>query len=153
MAPALKGRREQVTSAVVVYHELQAVEIVEPRRCDEVTDQAHVCHVEQRVLPVGVEQPVGDRQGRDDEPFVREPAELLSQRVHRGGRRTTFGSLRYDGRKRAITFDIPGLTDLEVPVEHLPWHCWDFDFSSLNLSLRHLRDPEGRFSVAVAGPP
>ncbi len=27
-----------------------------------------------------------------------------------------------------------------------PWHSYDFDFTSLNLTVPHLRDPEGRFS-------
>jgi hypothetical protein len=33
-----------------------------------------------------------------------------------------------------------------VRISHWPWHSYDFDFTSLNLTLPHLRDPEREVS-------
>jgi hypothetical protein len=35
-------------------------------------------------------------------------------------------------------------------VESAPWHSYDFDFASLNLSLRYLRELEGSFGFHIA---
>lgn len=42
----------------------------------------------------------------------------------------------------------PGVT-FEVPVEFVPWHSYDFDLASLNLSLRFLLEPEGVVEVGI----
>jgi hypothetical protein len=34
-----------------------------------------------------------------------------------------------------------------VKLSHWPWHSYDFDFTSLNLTVPHLRDPEGGFAL------
>jgi hypothetical protein len=50
------------------------------------------------------------------------------------------------------TMDVSGnelrASFLEKPLtlNHVPWHSFDFDFTSLNLSLPHRRDPRGKFS-------
>jgi hypothetical protein len=52
----------------------------------------------------------------------------------------------------AATLDVSGdvltmsLMDAPVKLAHFPWHSFDFDFTSLNLSIPHLRDPRGSFS-------
>jgi len=50
--------------------------------------------------------------------------------------------------------------DRLIPVSSWPWHSYDFDFASLNLTMAHLREPEGQFSFErvdvtydEAGPP
>jgi hypothetical protein len=35
------------------------------------------------------------------------------------------------------------LMDAPITLHHWPWHSFDFDFTSLNMTLPHLRDPHG----------
>lgn len=51
--------------------------------------------------------------------------------------------------ERRVTLDVTGdqlsmsLMPGPMRISHWPWHSYDFDFTSLNLSLPHLVDPEG----------
>jgi hypothetical protein len=47
-----------------------------------------------------------------------------------------------------VTGDSLSMSFMPEPVKltHWPWHSYDFDFTSLNLTLPHLRDPEGRLA-------
>jgi len=38
----------------------------------------------------------------------------------------------------------------KVAVLQWPWHSYDFDFASLNLTLPHLKDPESPFTIGIA---
>ena len=45
-----------------------------------------------------------------------------------------------------------------LTITHFPWHSYDFDFTSLNLTLPHLVDPQGtvvfwRTDFVYADPP
>jgi hypothetical protein len=62
------------------------------------------------------------------------------------------------------TLDVNGeemsmsLMNEPVKLSHWPWHSYDFDFTSLNLTLPHLRDPEAdlafwRTDFVYADPP
>lgn len=42
-----------------------------------------------------------------------------------------------------------GTQKLTCPLEHFPWHSYDFDFSSLNVALRFLSEPEGETEFAI----
>ena len=42
-----------------------------------------------------------------------------------------------------------GAQKLTCPLEHFPWHSYDFDFSSLNVALRFLSEPEGETEFAI----
>ena len=37
-----------------------------------------------------------------------------------------------------------------VTIDNFPWHSYDFDFASLNFTMRHLVNPEKPFAVDVA---
>ena len=37
-------------------------------------------------------------------------------------------------------------------VEHFPWHIYNFDLTSLNISLRHLKEPERTFKASIYDP-
>lgn len=41
---------------------------------------------------------------------------------------------------------VMSLGDRPPALRHFPWHSYDFDFTSLNLAIPHLRDPRGRFT-------
>jgi hypothetical protein len=43
-----------------------------------------------------------------------------------------------------------GGSELRCAVERLPWHSYDFDLSSLNVSLRFLADPEEPLVLGIA---
>lgn len=51
-----------------------------------------------------------------------------------------------------VTLDVTGdqlsmsLMKAPITLTHWPWHSYDFDFTSLNLTLPHLVDPEGTLS-------
>jgi hypothetical protein len=55
--------------------------------------------------------------------------------------------------ERKATLDVTGdsltmsLMSEPVKITHWPWHSFDFDFTSLNLTLPHLREPEGSFAL------
>ena len=40
--------------------------------------------------------------------------------------------------------------DQTVTIEYYPWHSYDFDFASLNITLPHLLDPLAPFTFGVA---
>jgi hypothetical protein len=54
--------------------------------------------------------------------------------------------------ERRVTLDVVGdqlsmsLMTSPLTVTHWPWHSYDFDFTSLNLVLPHLLEPQGSFS-------
>lgn len=37
-------------------------------------------------------------------------------------------------------------------VDHYPWHIYNFDLASLNISMRHLKEPEKTFEVSIYDP-
>ena len=45
------------------------------------------------------------------------------------------------------TIDVSFLKDRVVHINRWPWHSYDFDFTSLNLTMPHLRNPDGRFTT------
>ena len=56
-----------------------------------------------------------------------------------------------DGKQLNVSF-----ANTPVKITHWPWHSYDFDFASLNLTLPHLRDPHSdlifwRTDVVFAG--
>lgn len=65
-----------------------------------------------------------------------------------------FASLRYDPAAREVTVDIPaiGRVGEVTPILREPWHVYNFDLASLNVSLPFLVDPTGSFVVGIADP-
>ena len=54
----------------------------------------------------------------------------------------------YDEDRQTVVATF-GDTELETRIDHWPWHSYDFDFSSLNFTLRHLVNPESSFKIGV----
>jgi hypothetical protein len=80
---------------------------------------------------------------------------LESWQVFAGGKKVPMASLRYDARERAALVTVPALGKTAVEktaIGYLPFHVYNFDFASLNLAFRHLRRPEGDFTIGVADP-
>jgi hypothetical protein len=57
------------------------------------------------------------------------------------------------------TFSARSLVSWHLDAEHrtveigfTPWHIYNFDLASLNFTLPHLIDPQGRFKVGIADP-
>lgn len=68
--------------------------------------------------------------------------------VFADGRRDPRMSARADSASRMLVVTSPG-GSFETPIVMYPWHNYDFDFASLALSMRHLRDPEQPFTVTI----
>ena len=60
-------------------------------------------------------------------------------KVAADGAHTFVGELEV--REGTIHGDMGGAT-FQLEVEQFPWHNYDFDFASLNVTFRHLADPE-----------
>jgi hypothetical protein len=54
----------------------------------------------------------------------------------------------YDKDKLALIASA-GDRRLQTRIDNWPWHSYDFDFSSLNFSFRHLVDPKKPFNVGI----
>ena len=61
-------------------------------------------------------------------------------KVHANGERAFVGELNVKGDTLHGKF---GGGSFKLEVEQFPWHNYDFDFASLNVTFRHLADPEG----------
>lgn len=80
-------------------------------------------------------------------------AELKSWRINAVGDRTLVVTL--DQTRGSNQLVVGGnfrsqKLDQIVTIEHYPWHSYDFDFASLNLTLPHLLDPIASFTFGVA---
>jgi hypothetical protein len=71
-----------------------------------------------------------------------------SWRLGSAGERSAVAKLRYLDSLQSVEVWF-GPTDT-VRIEYLPWHSYDFDFASLNMSLRHLVDPHAPFNIGIA---
>jgi hypothetical protein len=76
---------------------------------------------------------------------------LRSFRVDQAGARTSVAELRVDAARGELVLRIGG-REVTSPLETLSWHSYDFDFSSLNVALRFLEDPEGEVEFDIVDP-
>ncbi|HSF39880.1 MAG TPA: hypothetical protein VLT87_08825 [Thermoanaerobaculia bacterium] len=62
--------------------------------------------------------------------------------------------LAYLGPEKAVEVEVipTGKPAEKVAIPRLPWHIYNFDLASLNVSFRHLIDPTGSFVVGLADP-
>ena len=70
-------------------------------------------------------------------------------KIHADDTITPVGKLDLKGRKLVASF---GKLQMETPVDLFPWHTYDFDLASLNVSLRYLSDPEGVVLLGMIEP-
>jgi hypothetical protein len=79
------------------------------------------------------------------------PAGFESWRARAGGQRTLAATLEFDPTARVLRVAMGDLRQTAA-VGFLPWHSYDFDFASLNVTLRHLEDPKKPFTIGLADP-
>jgi hypothetical protein len=77
--------------------------------------------------------------------------EFTSVRVRADGERKPVARLTFDPATGELSVSLLGRSET-ARIGFVPWHSFDFDFSSLNLAFRHLIDPRGRFTIGVADP-
>lgn len=68
--------------------------------------------------------------------------------------RKLFATLTYKPAEKAVEVSIPAMKPEPefAKIERLPFHLYNFDLASLNVSLPHLADPKGSFTVGIADP-
>jgi hypothetical protein len=79
---------------------------------------------------------------------------LESRQVFASGERKLFATLTLDADGRNITVSIPTAKPEPetVKVESMPFHLYNFDLASLNVTLPHLTDPKKPFTVGIVDP-
>lgn len=79
---------------------------------------------------------------------------IESYQVFAGGEKQLFATLDYAPAERALTLAIPpmGIAGEKTEIRTAPWHLYNFDLASLNVSFRHLADPRKPFTIGVADP-
>lgn len=83
-----------------------------------------------------------------------EVASVRSFRTYRldeHGTRTLAAELETSPDRKRLVAKLGG-QELSCALEQFPWHSYDFDFSSLNVALRFLTDPDGETELAIVDP-
>jgi hypothetical protein len=58
----------------------------------------------------------------------------------------------YSPTTRAMSIEFSDKSRHTVPIDHLPFHFYQFDMASLNVAFRQLRDPTTPFQVGIVNP-
>lgn len=79
---------------------------------------------------------------------------LESKQVFASDEPKSFAILELDADGKNVTVSIPIIkTEIEtVKVESMPFHIYNFDLASLNVTLPHLADPKKTFTVGIVDP-
>lgn len=79
---------------------------------------------------------------------------LESWQVSGKGERKLFATLTWRPAERSVEVSIPQMKpETEFArIDRLPFHLYNFDLASLNLSMPHLIDPKSSFTVGIADP-
>lgn len=82
------------------------------------------------------------------------PAKIESWQVSSKTERKLFATLTYKPADQSVEVSIPAMkpTSEFARIGLLPFHLYNFDLASLNVSLPHLIDPKRRFTVGIADP-
>lgn len=82
------------------------------------------------------------------------PKKLESFQVFSKDDRRLFATLTYQPYSREVDVLIPALKPEKesARIERLPFHLYNFDLASLNVSFPHLRDPKKPFVIGIADP-
>lgn len=82
------------------------------------------------------------------------PERLESYQVFSKDDRRLFATLTFDRAAKMVGVSIPALKPEKemVKIDRLPFHIYNFDLASLNVSFPHLVDPRGSFTVGIADP-
>ena len=79
---------------------------------------------------------------------------LESWQAFPGGEKKLFATLDYDAKEKVTNVSY-GAANQEVEksaIKQLPFHVYNFDFSSLNFAFRHLISPKESFTIGIADP-
>ncbi len=79
---------------------------------------------------------------------------LESWQVFYTGERKLFATLQYLPEEKSVVVEIPamGKPAEKTMIQHVPFHIYNFDFSSLNFAFRHMLAPEKSFVIGIADP-
>ena len=78
---------------------------------------------------------------------------LESAQILADGSKQVMGSLEFMADDGQLVLNAPSLgMKGTVEIPHVPFDCWDFDFSTLNFMFRHRIDPEEDLSIGVVDP-
>ena len=82
------------------------------------------------------------------------PKKLESWQVLSQSERKLFATLTFNPAEKAVEVSIPAMRPKPemAPIGRLPFHLYNFDLASLNVSFPHLADPKGAFTVGIADP-
>ncbi|HRI66792.1 MAG TPA: hypothetical protein PK156_21245 [Polyangium sp.] len=58
----------------------------------------------------------------------------------------------YSPSLRTMSIEFSDKTRYSVPIEHIPFHFYQFDLASLNVAFRQLADPTKPFDVGIVNP-
>lgn len=82
------------------------------------------------------------------------PKKIESFQVFSKEDRRLFATLTFQPSSKAVEVLIPALKPEKesAKIDRLPFHLYNFDLASLNVSFPHLRDPKKPFIVGIADP-
>ncbi len=82
------------------------------------------------------------------------PKKLESWQVMSQTEQRLFATLTYHPAERAVEVSIPAMRPKAemASIGRVPFHLYNFDLASLNVSFPHLADPKGTFTVGIADP-
>lgn len=81
-------------------------------------------------------------------------ARLSSSQLFYTGEQKLFATLEYLPKEKSVSVEIVAakLPPEKAPIPRTPFHIYNFDFISLNLSFRHWLTPEKSFVIGIADP-
>ncbi|MDI1443431.1 hypothetical protein [Polyangium sp. 6x1] len=77
---------------------------------------------------------------------------LESRQMTRGGKERDVAVAEYAPMTQTLRVEINGFAPNTITIAQSPFHVHSFDFGSLNLAFRYLKDPLGSFKIGVANP-
>jgi hypothetical protein len=79
-------------------------------------------------------------------------SKLESAQVSQLGSEKPVAIAEYSALSRSLTVEIFGHARQILQIGYVPFHVYSFDFASLNMAFRHLKDPLAEFTIGVTEP-
>jgi hypothetical protein len=77
---------------------------------------------------------------------------LESRQMTRGGSERSVAVAEYSPMTQTLRVEINGFAPNTIPITQSPFHVHSFEFGSLSLALRYLKNPLGSFKMGIANP-
>ncbi|MDI1483398.1 hypothetical protein [Polyangium sp. y55x31] len=77
---------------------------------------------------------------------------IEARQMTRGGNERDFAVIEYSPMTQTLRAEIHGFAPNTISITQSPFHVHSFDFGSLNLAFRHLKNPLGSFKIGIANP-